>query len=354
MVLQAPQSRLLLRKRRFPVRQQHVLVALVLLIVFFYPRLDPPTAAIVADKQENHGRLDFSYAQDLSESLATIHARADDWLSNRKLHYQRAFSDSSLQNRTHARFFPFDPLASCQTIDCIGGPCGQDESKQVCGLERLRQRKNCVVYSIGSDNFWGFEIDLLRRTRCEVHTFDCTGPASRFTPPRSNKHHFHHVCLGPRHEKDNSHAKCLKCGETWTLQEMQDRLGHKHVDLLKMDIEGHEWPVFESWSSLSNNQIDLPRQIVVEMHYRDFTAFPELGNFGQPPDMVTMQRRLLHMGYVGVVRDDNPHCPVCTELTLIRTRPPLSGVVDEKEVMEYQPVKRSPGMGFSKFHSGGG
>ena len=40
------------------------------------------------------------------------------------------------------------------------------------------QRAQCVVISIGSNGEWEFEEDIVKRTRCTVHTFDCTVPTS--------------------------------------------------------------------------------------------------------------------------------------------------------------------------------
>jgi hypothetical protein len=58
-------------------------------------------------------------------------------------------------------------------------------------------------------------------------------------------------------------------GEIWTLLEMQQRLGHKRIDLLKVDIEGWEFPLFESWPELAytkdSERILLPMQLLVEV-----------------------------------------------------------------------------------------
>ena len=110
---------------------------------------------------------------------------------------------------------------------------------------------------------------------------------------------------------------------------MQRSLGHKRIDLFKIDIEGYEWPLFESWPELSDSHspdVVLPFQILVEIHYQ--SGFDDLRNpgtarrsdfrFGR--DMVNLQAHLLRMGYVVVERDDNQACLHCTELTLIRAR----------------------------------
>ena len=52
----------------------------------------------------------------------------------------------------------------------MGGECGADDSKMVCGLDLLKAP--CVVYSVGGNNMWSFELDILANTECEVHTLD--------------------------------------------------------------------------------------------------------------------------------------------------------------------------------------
>jgi hypothetical protein len=119
-------------------------------------------------------------------------------------------------------------------------------------------------------------------------------------------------------------------GEILTLEEIQKRLNHTRLDLLKMDIEGYEWPILQSWPELSSekaSQVFLPMQVLVEVHYQSqmrglwrpgqtnhaFDIFSE-------KDIIELQRHLLKMGYATAVRDDNQYCPHCTELTLLRYR----------------------------------
>ena len=259
----------------------------------------------------------------------------DLWLAEIGRHHETAMSET---NHDHGRFFPFDIMANCTELACVGGPCRGDTSKIVCGMPELthvrvtsaRKDEKCIIYSIGGNNKWEFEVALLQETPCEVHTFDCTGPVSRFQKPDHDRLIFHHVCLGTRHE--DAPPECVgteKCGETWTLLEMQRSLGHKNIDLFKIDIEGFEWPLFESWPELADShspEVVLPYQILVEIHYQ--TQFANLrhpgvnrrADFRFGRDMVNLQAHLLRMGYVVVQRDDNRACPHCTELTLVRAR----------------------------------
>jgi hypothetical protein len=58
-------------------------------------------------------------------------------------------------------------------------------------------------------------------------------------------------------------------GDYWTLLEMQQKLKHQRIDLLKVDIEGWEFSLFDSWPELSlmeaSEEILLPMQLLVEV-----------------------------------------------------------------------------------------
>ena len=170
-------------------------------------------------------------------------------------------------------------MTKCSDVSCVGGKCSEDDSKIICGIQQLKQN-GCVIYSIGGNNEWQFELELLQKTPCDIHTFDCTGPISRFQVPPNPRLHFHHVCLGTQFQpkKTNCPRINMACGEMWTLHDMQRRLKHDRIDLLKMDIEGWEWPLIESWpdsysSPQEAEQVILPMQILVEASARNDDLF---------------------------------------------------------------------------------
>jgi len=150
-------------------------------------------------------------------------------------------------------------MTDCQK-SCIGGPCLSDESKIVCGLDQLQ--KNCLVNSIGGNNQWKFERHILSQTPCHVHTSDCTPPRASQNLVTINLAFIMFVWAA-----NTCLANDAVCGPVMTLL-----LGHEQIDLLKMDVEGYKWPVFESWpvlsSTISSNKEDiiLPMQVLVEIH----------------------------------------------------------------------------------------
>lgn len=280
------------------------------------------------------------YFNALSENIDTVVQRMDAWLEPE--HYNNHILRQANHNQTWKWkwnvFTPFEEMASCQdsAVDCTGGKCSEEGSKITCGIQKYLQ-PGCVVYSLGGNNEWEFELDILAKTPCSVHTFDCTGPRDRFQVPQHDRLFFHYVCLGTEHEDAAApdtqctvQRKHQKCGPSWTLMEMQQNLGHFRIDLFKIDVEGWEWPLFQAWPELSNNKgtttmtssleqqteggpaLALPMQILVEIHMWDY-----LGK-KNPVHVAELQKHFLKMGYVVMKREDNQLCPSCTELTLIR------------------------------------
>ena len=175
------------------------------------------------------------YQSSLDSPLYEVSSKLNSWLEDDyKKDLHEAISNKSLNRHTRERFKFFrDSFGQCLEKDCVGGKCAEDEAKVVCGLTELQE--GCIVYSIGGNNQWLFELDALKKTPCQIHTFDCTGDESRFQKPSIDRLHFHHVCLGTKHEpKAKECVGGIKCGETWTLMEIQQNLGHKRSDLFKM------------------------------------------------------------------------------------------------------------------------
>lgn len=236
--------------------------------------------------------------------------------------------------RLHERFKPFSPLFKCTDVTSIGGGPQDDTSKLVCGMTNLKE--GCIVYSIGGNNQWEFELDIVKQTPCSVYTFDCTGPRNRFQVPKHDRIVFEHICLGSQPESGQSDCSTItKCGPTMTLQKIQERLNHSRAaDLLKMDIEGYEIPLFLSWKEGSN----YPQQILLELHY--MTQFEDLADdyhknkgrvtrsdweFAFEEDIINLASHLMDLGFFTAIRNDNLHCNHCTELSLVQMKTHCEG-----------------------------
>lgn len=107
----------------------------------------------------------------------------------------------------------FHPSWSCIYDTLVGA--GGDGSKWICDPHALTSP--CIVYSMGSRGDYAFERALHDiQPQCEIHTFD---KDMQYNAPHFV--HFHHEFIND-------------------LQYTRTRLGHTHIDILKMDIEGSE------------------------------------------------------------------------------------------------------------------
>ena len=290
-------------------------------------RPQTPTTIIVSPDKIMYPKCTTNpFEKSVHETFDAVMETAQDWLDHQSA-YHEISGRTTYERIGHARFFPFEVMATCKDMQCIGGACSEDKSKYVCGISQLGGGggEECVIYSIGGNNAWQFEEDLLTRTNCQIHTFDCTGPKTRFTlpPDENNRLHFHHICLGANRMKGigNDNPSCGKktlCGDTWTLEEIQRHLGHDRIDLLKLDIEGWEWPIFD----IESTNATIPMQVLIEVHYtwgkKGTRGVIHDKSMGSAKDLVRLQSRLLKMGLITVQRDDNKSCPWCSELTLLR------------------------------------
>ncbi|KAG8983436.1 hypothetical protein FRB90_006031, partial [Tulasnella sp. 427] len=158
-------------------------------------------------------------------------------------------------------FFP--AAFSCpHTVERIGnmGVGG----KWVCGLDRLVDKKDCIVYSFGSPWDSSYEAAVLQRTKyCKVygHHFDTNkfGPEVRSIDRLKWRSEFKKCGLYSRDQPPLYR----------TLSSLMHERGHHFVDLIKIDLEGWEFaalvPLFEAYreSTLPFGQLQL------EIHAND-------------------------------------------------------------------------------------
>lgn len=145
-----------------------------------------------------------------------------------------------------------------------------------------------LIYSAGIGEDVSFDLDAITRFGAQVYAFDPTprtidwlktqnlptnfhfypeglaghDGVAAFTPP-ANPDYISHTLL------DRPATEAILEVPVYTLQTLMQRLGHTHIDVLKMDIEGAEYDVIDH---LLDAQLDI-RQIVLEFHHR----FPDIG-----------------------------------------------------------------------------
>lgn len=151
--------------------------------------------------------------------------------------------------------------------------------------------KDSIVYSLGVGTDISFDRELIARTGAVVHAFDPTprsvewirmqhlpiefvfhelGVAdydglAHFAPPLNAAHASFSI---ERKSSTATHQPGVD-RQVSRLDTIMRMLGHDHIDLLKMDIEGSEYSVL---TTILRERLRI-RQILVEFHHR----FPEIG-----------------------------------------------------------------------------
>ncbi len=144
--------------------------------------------------------------------------------------------------------------------------------------------ENSIVYACGVGEDASFDIALIERFHLTVHAFDPTPKSiewvkrqnfptnfilhkygiatydgyATFNPPENSDHVSHTILDRPETRKKSITVPVRK------LSTIMKALGHSHIDILKMDIEGAEYGVIED---IENSDIH-PKQILVEFHHR--------------------------------------------------------------------------------------
>jgi hypothetical protein len=138
--------------------------------------------------------------------------------------------------------------------------------KNIVGLTSLtRGGRKCVVYGMGIATDSSFEQDM-QQLGCETHAFDCTiDPNSKAVAGKQFK--FHHWCIGSKEQVDTPKSNYVKTDKAnlvfKSLAQTMQELGHNNIDLLKFDIEGFEWQLFQN--DIIPGKL-LPEQMSFELH----------------------------------------------------------------------------------------
>lgn len=141
-------------------------------------------------------------------------------------------------------------------------------------------RESAVVYSLGVGNEVGFDLALVERYGVEVFAFDPSPTAIAFVASRRLPARFHFIERGIAdfdglasfyHRGGKQYGlhhlgvdgRCIEL-PVQRLASAMNALGHRAIDLLKINIEGGEYAVIRDLL-VSNVPV---RQIVVEFHHR--------------------------------------------------------------------------------------
>jgi len=213
--------------------------------------------------------------------------------------------------RTKDRIEPaFNPLKAnwpCKWgVDHVLNKVG-DGAKWACGLNYLAELpdQECVVYSVGSNNNFGFEQALLKSLpHCKVFTFDPTVKEPRIPQDISEALEFRKWGVSGKDD-----------GDYMLLTTIMRKLGHSHIDILKIDVEGHEFPTFFGmeeqglWPSMG--------QLLIEIHPSGHGS----SKLAVLKSIIELfEKHSLRMFHAEI----NPLSPTCSEYSFIqRTWSPL-------------------------------
>lgn len=147
-----------------------------------------------------------------------------------------------------------------------------------------------VIYGFGVGNNISFDLGVIKNIGATVHAFDPTprsaewvrsqslppdfvfhelgvanydGTLSFYQPKSKTSYHFTPVQRYRSDDKDRIDAPVRK------LSTIMDQIGHDHIDLLKLDIEGGEYDVIDDMLKANI----LPTQLLVEFHHM-FSTIP--------------------------------------------------------------------------------
>ena len=248
------------------------------------------------------GSFESSSIEARWEEFLPATASAPDYCTERDL------SSKSWIREVYGQVFSKMQIA-CERVIRIGAQ--GDGGKLIC-MDHV-PTESCVIYSLGSDLDFEFEISAMKVLGCEIHTFDCTvGDVNATVIPVGVT--FHAWCIGGAFEKkviSSNYGHTGETGQYYPMSYIMKILGHKKVDLLKMDIERHEFSVIESFS------VDrIPSQILFETHLHN-----AYGIWHRPLNYREWRQfwnKLESFGYRVFSYEPNPFCLCCCEWSIIR------------------------------------
>jgi FkbM family methyltransferase len=163
-----------------------------------------------------------------------------------------------------------------------------------------------LVYAFGVGEDISFDLAIIRKLGATVHAFDPTPRSQEWVGGQSDlpdQFNFHPIGVGgsdgtaeffpPAKENHVSFSNAPTdqqngppiVAEICTVETLQRRLGHRRIDVLKMDVEGFEYDVIRSLERADVR----PGHLLVEFHHGMYRATDE--------DTLDAVARLRRLGY---------------------------------------------------------
>jgi FkbM family methyltransferase len=144
-------------------------------------------------------------------------------------------------------------------------------------------KRDSVVYSFGVGEDVSFDLAIINKFGCHVHAFDPTPKSIQWVSQQNlpQEFEFHPLGIGakngeltfyppvdPKHVSFTIKRHARSRGEPTKapvndLETIMCQLGHAHIDILKMDVEGAEFDVVRGFA----HQRVRPAQFMVEFHH---------------------------------------------------------------------------------------
>ncbi|XP_059146513.1 uncharacterized protein LOC131934455 isoform X2 [Physella acuta] len=138
----------------------------------------------------------------------------------------------------------------------------------VCQDKPYTVKPPCLVYSFGINFDFSFD-DAMAKLGCEVHSFDPS--MNQSDHKRDINSTFHNLGLSNTNTdgfiaRKDSYVTSKQVWKMRTLKSVKKMLGHEKrvIDVLKIDIEGHEWDVVDNL--METNMFPSIRQFMLEFH----------------------------------------------------------------------------------------
>ena len=181
-------------------------------------------------------------------------------------------------------------------------------------------KDDCVVYGLGIHDDSRFE-QYMTKFCNKVHAFDCTVKPTTGAV-NGQPFTFHQTCIGSESMIDSvsEYGNNQRQLSFRSLAEVMKDLGHDHIDMLKFDIEGSEWELFEN-EILQLPPSKLPNQLLFEFHTEGANPnfVPTASVKGR--DRLEVNRLMLllfDVGYRIIEMERNDGDPYCAEISMIR------------------------------------
>eukprot|EP00123_Amoebidium_parasiticum_P006735 comp17626_c0_seq1/m.17336 comp17626_c0_seq1/g.17336 ORF comp17626_c0_seq1/g.17336 comp17626_c0_seq1/m.17336 type:complete len:367 (-) comp17626_c0_seq1:472-1572(-) len=157
----------------------------------------------------------------------------------------------------------WEPTFSCPYERRLGH--WGDGGKWICNPHRIK--RPAIVYSLGSNNDFSFELAMHQHfaKQVELHTFDFGYPVGK---PGFVNYHQYFISA------DDRNATLRNRVPHKTIKTIMQELGHEHIDIFKIDIEGSEMEVL--LPLLERGMFPPVDQMQIELHMAShFKPSPE-------------------------------------------------------------------------------